>query len=494
MKKEILFAFFWMLMIGCTDAQTTQANSNGIVMPVEQEKSAFTEKLAAALTVLEKDASMQHAIIGFCVLDAQTGKLVYGKNEQYGLAPASSQKVITSLAAMELLGNDFKFKTELLTDGEIKNGVLNGNLILKGYGDPSFGSWRFNSTKSEIIFAQFVDALNKKGIKKITKDICLSDNHFETQATPKGWVWEDIGNYYGAGVWSLNWHENQYDITFQPNQVIDGIASIANIDPAFAKEDVSFLNEMKTGEAGSGDNGYIFFPPNSNVGFLRGSIPAGQKYFTISGAMPDGSYMGLKQFVSYCNKQKLQVDGLLQSKNYQTFLQSKNSFSSDAIQNVCTYYSPSFDSLNYWFLHKSINLYGEAFVKALAFQKNGMGRTDSGISIIKSFWQQKGIDPTAINIIDGSGLSPQNRVTANALAQVMQYARTKKYYAAFLKALPDMNGLKMKDGFITCVRSFTGYVKNKAGREFTFAFIINNFDGNAGVVREKMWKILDLLK
>jgi serine-type D-Ala-D-Ala carboxypeptidase/endopeptidase (penicillin-binding protein 4) len=494
MKKEILFAFVWMLMISCTEAQTAKSNAKSTVTNVEQEKSALTEKLTNALATLEKDASMQHAIIGICVLDAQTGKLIFAKNEQMGLAPASTQKVVTSLAAMELLGNDFKFKTELLADGEIKNGVLNGNLILKGNGDPSFGSWRFNSTKSDEIYAQFFDAMTKAGIKKITKDICLYANHFETQATPKGWVWEDIGNYYGAGAWSLNWHENQYDIAFQPNQVVGGLASVANVDPAFAKDDVTFINEMKTGEAGSGDNGYIFFPPNSNVGFLRGSIPAGQKYFTISGAMPDGSYMGLKQFANYCSKRKLAIDGLSQSNNYQTFLQSKNQFELAALKNIFTYNSPSFDSLNYWFLHKSINLYGEAFVKAIALQKNNFGRTDSGVAVIKSFWQQKGIDPTALNIIDGSGLSPQNRVTAYALAQVMQYARSKNNYATFVKALPDMNGMKMKDGFITGVRSFTGYAKSKSGREFSFAFIVNNFDGNPGVVREKMWKILDLLK
>ena len=156
--------------------------------------------------------------------------------------------------------------------------------------------------------------------------------------------------------------------------------------------------------------------------------------------------------------------------------------------------SPQLDSLNYWFLKKSINLYGEAFVKTIAYEKLKFGSTDSGIAIIKNFWKQKGIEPSALNIIDGSGLSPANRVTTNALVTVMQYAKQQQWFASFYNALPEMNGIKMKDGYISGVRSYTGYIKSKTGNEFTFSFIVNNFDGNPATVREKMWKVLDILK
>ena len=163
-------------------------------------------------------------------------------------------------------------------------------------------------------------------------------------------------------------------------------------------------------------------------------------------------------------------------------------------KSLLTFYSPQFDSINYWFLQKSVNLYGEALVKTIAYEKTKFGSTDTGINIIKDFWSKHGIESSALNMIDGSGLSPANRVTTNALVTVMQYARQQNWYASFVYALPLQNGIKMKSGSIGGVRSYTGYVKSKAGVEYTFSFIINNFDGSAGTVRDKMWKLLDILK
>jgi D-alanyl-D-alanine carboxypeptidase/D-alanyl-D-alanine-endopeptidase (penicillin-binding protein 4) len=94
----------------------------------------------------------------------------------------------------------------------------------------------------------------------------------------------------------------------------------------------------------------------------------------------------------------------------------------------------------------------------------------------------------------GSGLSTANRVTTNALVTVMQYAKDQNWFSSFYYDLPEINGIKMKDGYINGVRSYTGYIKNKEGFEYTFSFIINNFDGSATSVREKMWKVLDILK
>ena len=165
-----------------------------------------------------------------------------------------------------------------------------------------------------------------------------------------------------------------------------------------------------------------------------------------------------------------------------------------ATNNLFSLYSPSLDSINYWFLQKSVNLFGEAFVKTIAYKKTNFGATDTGINIIKDFWSKHGIEKSALNIIDGSGLSPANRVTTNALVTVLQYARQQNWFSSFYYALPLQNGIKMKSGSIGGVRSYTGYVKSKSGNEYTFSFIVNNFDGSAGTVREKMWKLLDILK
>ena len=159
-----------------------------------------------------------------------------------------------------------------------------------------------------------------------------------------------------------------------------------------------------------------------------------------------------------------------------------------------THISPSLDSINYWFLKKSINLYGEALVKTIAFEKEKFGSTEKGIDLIKDFWSRHGMEPSAINIKDGSGLSPANRVTPKSLVTVLQYAKQQSWFASFYNALPEINNIKMKDGYLADVRSYSGYIKDKNGNEYTFSFIVNNFDGSASSARVKMWRVLDILK
>jgi D-alanyl-D-alanine carboxypeptidase/D-alanyl-D-alanine-endopeptidase (penicillin-binding protein 4) len=104
--------------------------------------------------------------------------------------------------------------------------------------------------------------------------------------------------------------------------------------------------------------------------------------------------------------------------------------------------SPSLDSIVYWFLRKSVNLYGEALIKTLALKDNKEGTTDSGVATVKKFWVKAGVDNDALNIYDGSGLSPLNRVTTHAQVAILQYAKTKKWFPAFYDALPIYNGIK----------------------------------------------------
>jgi D-alanyl-D-alanine carboxypeptidase/D-alanyl-D-alanine-endopeptidase (penicillin-binding protein 4) len=142
-----------------------------------------------------------------------------------------------------------------------------------------------------------------------------------------------------------------------------------------------------------------------------------------------------------------------------------------------------------YFLQKSINLYGEALLKTLGYEKKGQGTSEAGIAVIRAFWKGNGIDPNALNIADGSGLSMQSRVTATALTSVMQFARSRPWFNAFNASLPDFNGIKMKSGTITGIKSFTGYVNG-----YTFAIIINNYSGSSAEITRKIYKVLDVLK
>jgi D-alanyl-D-alanine carboxypeptidase/D-alanyl-D-alanine-endopeptidase (penicillin-binding protein 4) len=156
--------------------------------------------------------------------------------------------------------------------------------------------------------------------------------------------------------------------------------------------------------------------------------------------------------------------------------------------------SPPLDSLIYWFNRKSINLYGEAFVKTLAYKTKGIGATETGVEIIKDFWQKEGIPKSELNIVDGSGLSPLNRVTTHAQVKVLQHAKKQAWFPGFYAALPVFNGMKIKSGTISGVKGFCGYHRAKDDKEYIFSFLINNYNGASATMVQKMYKVLDTLK
>ena len=127
-------------------------------------------------------------------------------------------------------------------------------------------------------------------------------------------------------------------------------------------------------------------------------------------------------------------------------------------------------------------------------KKKGFGSTDTGVAIVKDFWKQKGLDEDELNIYDGSGLSPLNRVTTHAQVEILKYAKNKSWYPYFYDALPEYNGMKMKSGTISDVKGFCGYHKAKDGSEYIFSFLVNNYNGKASGLVSKMYKVLDVLK
>jgi D-alanyl-D-alanine carboxypeptidase/D-alanyl-D-alanine-endopeptidase (penicillin-binding protein 4) len=446
-------------------------------------------KLANAIKRFEADTLMQHSIISLYVVDAQTGKPVYEHNAQIGLAAASTQKLFTSAASFDLLGSTYRYKTVLGYDGRIENGVLNGNLHINGYGDPTLGSWRWNDTKEEVVFKKILSAFQKNNITKINGDVLLNDSAFSIQPIPGGWIWDDIGNYYGAGCWAINWHENQYDLQLEPGSKEGDPTKIVKTIPRLQESVLN--NQITTGKKGSGDNGYIYLAPYSLSGFTEGTVPSGSAPFVISGAFPNGPLQFSHALQELFAKQNISVAG--QYKSYAQSKANKENWPSMQ-QELITLLSPPVDSINFWFLRKSINLYGEVLVKTIAFEKNGLGTTDKGVELVRNFWSGHGIDKGAINMIDGSGLSPQNRVTTMAEVKVLQYAKTRPWYAAFYNALPEFNGMKMKSGSIGGARAFAGYHTAKDGKQYIFSIIVNNYEGSpTGAVR-KMYAVLDLLK
>ncbi|HVX52668.1 MAG TPA: D-alanyl-D-alanine carboxypeptidase/D-alanyl-D-alanine-endopeptidase [Chitinophagaceae bacterium] len=447
-------------------------------------------KLQAAVKHLLADAQMKHAILGLYIVNSKTRQVIYDVNDNTGLAPASTQKIFTTAAAFEILGHDYRYKTEIGYDGQLNDGQLNGDLFIKGYCDPSFGSWRFNTTKRDTVAQQLAQLIRGAGIRQVNGRIILDGTAFSYQPLPGGWIWEDIGNYYGAGTWGINWNENQYDIILQPGDKEGDPVKIIGTSPAL---NMPITNLLKTGLKGSGDNGYVYLPPYGNTAFAEGTEPLGEGRVTISGSLPDPAV----QFESDLGVALQRNNILLPNTAPWYDINKVHDAAGNVYQHavaIGNYYSPPLDSLIYWFLQKSINLYGEAFAKTIAYEKDGFGSTDAGVEMIRNFWQQNGIEKSSIKIIDGSGLSPQNRVTAKAEVQALLYARTRPWYNSFYAALPVYNNTKMKSGTIGGSKAFAGYQTSANGDEYTFSIIINNYDGSAASIVHKMYEVLNVLK
>src|SRR6185503_3298333 len=159
MKRFFLVGGFWLLVIS-SFSQT------------------MNQKLQKAFALFEKDSQLKHAISSLYVIDAATGKVVFDKNSQIGLAPASTQKIITSVTAFELLGKDYRYKTYIGSDFGVKNGELSENLYIKGCGDPTLGSPRWDPTKDSSILYKVFTILKRNGVQRIQGDIWIDNINF----------------------------------------------------------------------------------------------------------------------------------------------------------------------------------------------------------------------------------------------------------------------------------------------------------------------------
>jgi D-alanyl-D-alanine carboxypeptidase/D-alanyl-D-alanine-endopeptidase (penicillin-binding protein 4) len=351
-------------------------------------------------------------------------------------------------------------------------------------GDPTFGSWRWESTKAENVI-QRLKISTKGQNQKFSGPVIIHAKGWNDEIIPDGWIWQDIGNYYGAGAAVLNWRENQYDLLLKSGKKIGDPVEIIGTDPELYS--LMFNSIVQSAAKGTGDNAYIYLPAGANSpANVRGTIPVNESKFKISGAIQNPAYEFVETVID-------SMKAFFESPPYLSSITVYDSILSDVkIFHVET--SPSLDSIIYWFNKKSINLYGEALVKTFAYEKQRLGSTDSGVAILREFWEEKGISKHELNMADGSGLSPLNRVTTHAQVEILKYAKTRDWYPYFYNSLPDYNGMKMKSGTISGVKGFCGYHKAKDGKEYIFSFLVNNYNGSASGVVSKMYRVLDVLK
>ncbi len=438
-------------------------------------------KLTAAFKKFEEDPQLRNSISSLYVAEAGTGKVIFDKNGMIGLAPASTMKIITSISAYELLGKNFRYETKFGYRKEEKEG--RASLFILPSGDPTFGSWRWPDTKEAVVLSKLTQAIRNTGFR-FFDGVYVSNEGWNEETIPDGWMWQDIGNYYGAGPGKLNWRENQYDVILQSGQNIGDPVRVVKTVPRM--NGFVFNSELTSAAAGTGDNAFIYFPVSTTGAPIRGTIPVNENNFKISGAMPSPGFQFISTLSDTLKTIGIHLPRISEFYNKKVPLDQHTFF--------YTVTSPPLDSIVYWFNRRSINLYGEALLKTIAYQKQGSSSSDKGLEVVRDYWQKQGIPVTELSMVDGSGLSPLNRVTTHAQVQLLQYARKKDWYDSFYTSLPLYNGIKMKSGTIRGVKGYCGYHKSKDGKEYVFSFLVNNYNGSASALVQKMYKVLDELK
>ena len=407
--------------------------------------------LSTAL-LLGGDSSWDHASISAYAVNTKTGEVVMDENSGKSLMPASSIKAITTATALQILGPETRFQTDLEYDGVIdKAGILHGNIYIRGGGDPCLGSDRIEGSLGwEKQIEAWVEAVQKLGVKKIEGAVIGDSSRWEKALAPPSWNWEDLGNYYGAGACALSFHENSYTLKFKPGKEGEK-TTILSLDPPIAG--LSVENEVTTGASGSGDNACIYGSEYSTVQHVRGTIPEGGE-FSIRGAIPDPA-----RLCSNLLSKALVEKGI--------FVETQKLESQKKIV-FHTTYSPTVKEIVYWTNQKSINLYAEHLLKKMGEVVFKEGSTKAGIKAVGEFWKKK-VDLEGFNMADGSGLSRKNLVTAKQFVAILSETKKTDVFPVFLKSLPEeADRVQAKSGGMSLVRSYVGYAD-----DVVFALLVN---------------------
>ena len=463
-----------------------------------QVEAQSTSRFSTVIQGINQDPDMQAATWGFCVKEVNSGKLIASFQPNKSLVTASVMKALTTSTAIQLLGSDYQYTTDLGYEGSISStGVLSGNIICKGSGDPSLGSDRFSSQPSaEALIKKWGDLIRKLGITTIQGDLIADVSIFGSQSSPGNWSWEDMGNYYGAGSSGINFHENLYYLDFRSGPSPGSSTQVLRTRPPV--EGMTFTNEVIAGPRGSGDNAYIYGAPYSYHRYIRGSIPPGREVFTIKGSIPNPGFFIMDQLEKYLKTCGIEIQGssrvVSESLPYSNFVR------------LDRHYSPTLEELIRETNFESINLYAESLMKTLAVQNGKEGQTHEGIKALVSYWKNRGIQTKGMILRDGSGLSPNNVATPLQICEILRLSylspEGKAFYASLpiagqsgniknmLKGTAAQGKIRMKSGYISHVRGYAGFVESRSGKLLVFSMNANHYTCSAGRMRRLFERLM----
>lgn len=438
---------------------------------------ASAAQLDGTINKLASAPGVANASWGLSVKDL-SGKTIARRNPALNLTPASIIKVMVTAAALEKFGPGKTFITGLYHDGSVSNGFLNGNLYIRGGGDPSLGSQLIKDAPPlEEVYRSWAEALKAAGIKVINGAVAGDESAFES-LQPGSWAWEDIGNYYAAQPSALTVNDGLYKLFFKPSEKVGGEAVVLRTEPYV--EGMKFESYMRTGPSGSGDNGYIYAFPGQAAAVLRGTIPQGQPEFAIKGALPDPALFAAQSFGAYLTRA-----GLNANKKPFKGAPPAGAALTPVTETVSRPLKDAVRVTN----KRSFNLYAELLLRHL-----GAGSPGAGANAVRDFLAASGTDVSELRLADACGLSWRNMTKAETFTDMLRYVHGRSYFPEFYESLvfpgdPDATGhvrglgkgtpleasLRLKSGSLNGVRSYTGYLKTKKGKTLVFTSILNNY-------------------
>ena len=442
--------------------------------------------------ILDYDA-LKHAPFSFYVKNLDDDKTVADVNGDMSIPAASTMKLVTTATAIKVLGTKYRFTTDIAYSGYIDSltQTLHGDLYIIGGGDPTLGSKYYNKNGHERDFlSQWADTIYNSGIHQIEGRVIADASIYNYQGVPAGWVWGDLGNYYGAGPSGLTVFDNMLKLHFKTGENIGDPSELICIEPYLPN--FTMYNTVTSAKSRR-DNAYVYGAPYSDFWFVKGSLHQNEEDFTVKASLPDPEFV-----VAYEMDYALEQAGI-KVKHYPTtnrILLTDTTYIKPQQHAIYKHYSPSLTSIINWTNERSVNLFAEHLLCQISVKRNGYGSTYNGALIAQSYWKNK-IGASALFMTDGSGLSRSNAVSAKFFCDLLNYMKTsstlknslaiagKKGTMASIGRNTSASGRVIgKSGTMTRMKAYTGYVTTKTGKNLAYAMIINNYNCSTSTVKK----------
>jgi D-alanyl-D-alanine carboxypeptidase/D-alanyl-D-alanine-endopeptidase (penicillin-binding protein 4) len=452
--------------------------------------AAAQGSLARRLERLADQPPLDRAAWGVLIADAE-GRTVYARNADRLFVPASNAKLIVAAAASALLPQDYRAVTSVYGTGPLEDGVLHGDLVIFGRGDPTFSARCYGAdtlaagacdsmwTRLDLL----ADRIVARGVRHVTGAIIGDGSYFEPILVHPAWEGYDVNWWYAAPVSALGFNDNSVDVQWAPGPSVDAPAAIT-LTPDVGL--LSFENRTRTVPAGGERTIDFFREPGTTHVWAEGTVPLSRSPRTEYFAVPDPN-----RYFAAALRSRLALKGVS--------VAGPTRSTTDSLTYAWTRETPALAEVRsrpladmiFPILNSSQNWFAEMLLKAVGKTAAGDGSWDGGLEAERRFLEDSvGIDSTAFALSDGSGLSSGNLITPRALVQLLTYMRGHPRGQGFHSALPrsgsagslrqrfvgtPLEGLvAAKTGSIYHVNSLSGYVERPDRLPLVFSVIVNN--------------------